>query len=115
MVKDSINRQQYTILQIHLTTNMSHSAIYFYTHDKELVNEIQEENPDADVKEVRKILKEQWEVLDDEEKEPWEEMSLKSQKKSPKKSVLKSPKKTPNGEGQYKRRAKTAWIHYFTS
>jgi hypothetical protein len=126
LVKDSINRQQIQYFEIQLTAIMSHSPNYFYTHDKELVNEIQEENPEADVKEVRKILKEQWEVLDEDEKEPWEEMSLKSQKKSPKKSVEKSPKKSavsaketspkksPKVKGQYNKRAKTAWIHFFT-
>ena len=86
------------------------------THDKELVNDIQEENP-----EVRKILKEPWEELDD-DKEPCEEMSLNTQKKSPKKSpkkvqqknVEKSLAKSPKVEGKYKKRAKTAWIHFFT-
>ena len=109
LVKDSINRQQIQYFEIQLTAIMSHSPIYFYTHDKEQVKEIQEENPEAVMKEVRKILKEQWEVLEDEEKEPWEEMSLKS-KKSPKNS----PKNSPKGEGKYKKRAKTAWIHFFT-
>ena len=105
---------------------MSHSAIYYYLRNDEVIETAEEENPDLNKTEIKQLLKDQWELLDDDDKLPFEEMSeaskspMKASKKSPKKSpkspmkASKSPKKSPTSDGERAKRGKSAWIHYFT-
>ena len=91
---------------------MSHSAIYYQLRNDEVIETAEDENPDLNKAEIKQLLKDQWEVLDDEDKLPFEEMSEAS--KSPMKASKKSPKKSPKSEGERAKRGKSAWIHYFT-
>jgi hypothetical protein len=79
----------------------AHTAIYFYQRDPSEVKAAKDEYPDYSDKQVRDHLKEVWDELEVEDREPYEEKSRESKANSPKNksSKSKSPKsKSPKSK-----------------